>query len=157
MKRLWWWIVAVLLVGGLTLVLLFKFKREPLGITTLGRTNLSGQTYVMVEVLNRSRHEFMIHGQSEQLIGQQFVTITPAVVDRTVLGNHSPAPWRNVLSGRSKWHIELPAPAEKTKWRIRIDAHREATRSEALLWRWSGRRGLFSPKTHFKGFLELNE
>jgi hypothetical protein len=133
MKRFRWWILALLLLGGAVLALVSRPEPEPLKLTLIGRTNdASGQQYVIVEVSNRSRHEFWIVARSEALVGNEWRPVELNRPESAILEVRDVRLINPVMAGGTRTE-ELQVPTEQVKWRVKIDGVREMSRLEKFV------------------------
>jgi hypothetical protein len=128
MKRFrWWWILALLLLGGVVLALVLRPERGPVEVVIVSRTNdASGQPYVIIRVSNRSAEDLATFAASDKLVRTEWIPVIPE--------SDELAPFAFIeLPRGDTWHVKLPAPAEKVKWRVTVTTIRELSRLERFL------------------------
>ena len=157
MKRLRWWILAVLLFGGLALTIVLAPGPEPLQAAFVGRTNdAAGHQYVIVRISNHSRRDLLAAVASiSTLMGKEWGVLR---------GPPFPAPAGAITAdtlfdlpaGTSK-DAFLPIPAGSTKWRMGVSGFHKLNFWESFLAWCFSKLGLTQRLEDWEQFLDCSE
>jgi hypothetical protein len=155
MKRFRWWILALLLLGGVVLALVSKPEREQFTAVFVKKYNApSGQERVVVRISNQSKHDFWVWATSEAAIGNEG-EIAAANDSGSVAGDpESTRVMLDLLAGSSV-DVVVPRPSAG---RVKVAGYKAVTDREAFLRRWLEKLWIEYPRdAYVEKVVEFNE
>ena len=147
-KKSRWWLLALLMLGGIVLVYLVRPEPEPIKLAVVSQTNdASGTQRIIVRVSNRSWQEFTVIGRSEALVenGTKWLPVNPGEQAQDT-----------VPAGAAR-NLEFSGARRNEPWRVYVQGFRSVTRVQSGIRRCFSKLGWNNPYPVTESVLEFRD